>query len=112
MEMLVKSIVVLERTSQTVANLVTCLIGLLQLMDQYHFNRLWDEFRESQPLRELLLRVYLVFGDLIKKDIFPVDWIVMKLVTDSIMLKAIHEFSQPLVLYFINKADFDSTVIH
>jgi len=110
LEMLVQSVLVLERTSPIVGNLVTCLIGILQLMDQFHYNRLWDEFRESKPLRDLLLRVFLVFRDLIKHDVFPVDWVVMKLLTDSIMLKSLHEFSQPLSLYFLNKYSFDSQV--
>ncbi len=89
---------------------MTCLIGLLQLMDEFHYNRLWDEFRERKPLRDVLLRVFLVFRDLIKHDVFPVDWVVMKLLTDSIMLKSMHQFSQPLTLYFLNKHSFDTQV--
>lgn len=61
LEMLVQSVLVLERTSSIVGNLVTCLISLLEQMDHCHYNRLWDEFHERKPLRDLLLRVFLLF---------------------------------------------------
>lgn len=61
LEMLVQSVLVLERTSSIVGNLVTCLISLLEQMDHCHYNRLWDEFSERKPLRDLLLRVFLLF---------------------------------------------------
>jgi len=89
--------------------LVACLIGVLQLMDQFHYNRLWEEFTDSKPLRNLLLRVFLVFRDLIKQDVFPFDWVSMKLLTDSIMFQALQEFSHPLIMYFLNTT-FDSQV--
>jgi len=79
-------------------------------MDEFHYNRLWDEFRERRPLRDVLLRVFMAFRDLIRFDVFAVDWAVMKALSDSIVLKSMHQFSQPLTLYFLNNHSFDTQV--
>lgn len=106
LEMLVQSILVLERTSSIVGNLVTCLISLLEQMDSCHYNRLWDEFHERKPLRDLLFRVFLLFRDLIKHEVFPADWAFMKLLTNHVMLTSLKEFCQPLISDF--KKFFDA----
>ncbi|CAL8073981.1 unnamed protein product [Orchesella dallaii] len=105
LEMLVQAVLVLERTSSVVGNLVTCLVGLLEQMDSFHYNRLWDEFHERKPLRDLLLRIFLLFRDLIKQDVFPSDWAVMKLLTNHVMLITLQQICQPLITYFINMFD-------
>lgn len=105
LEMLVQAVLVLERTSSVVGNLVTCLIGLLEQMDSFHYNRLWDEFHERKPLRDLLFRIFLLFRDLIKQDVFPNDWAVMKLLTNHVMLITLQQICQPLVTYFLNMFD-------
>lgn len=61
LENLVKTVLILERTTTIVGNLVTCLISLLELMNQEHFNILFDQITEKQHLRDLLKRVFILF---------------------------------------------------
>lgn len=105
LEMLVQAVLVLERTSSVVGNLVTNLVGLLEQMDNLHYNRFFDSYNERKPLRDFLLRIFLLFRDLIKQDVFPCDWAVMKLLTNHVMLITLQQICSPLVTHFLNMFD-------
>lgn len=82
--------------------LVACLIGLLQLLDEFHYKRLWEELAERKPKKDFLLRVFLVFRDLVKQEVFSPDWLVIKMVANNVMLKALQELAQPLITDFLD----------
>jgi dedicator of cytokinesis protein 3 len=94
--------------------LVACLVGILQLMDTSHYRLIWNELsaREStKPLKDFLLRLFLVFRDLVKQDVFPQDWFVMKAETNQVMLQALKEFAYPLMTRFLaDRHAFDHQV--
>lgn len=93
-------------------NLVACLMGLLQLMDEYHYKRLWEEYGERKTLKELLTKVFLVFQNLIKSEgVFPSDWLIIKMVINNIILNSLQELAQPLVFRFLDqRVQFDTKV--
>lgn len=91
--------------------LVACLMGLLQLLDEYHYKRLWEEHGERKSLKELLLKVFFVFMDLVRTDVFSPDWLVMKMLVNQILLESLQELAQPLVFKFLEPSyQFDSNV--
>lgn len=91
--------------------LVACLIGLLQLLDEFHYKNLWDDLRERKPLKDFLLRAFLVLRMLVKQDVFPPDWMVMKMAANNVILGALQELSFPLVLRFLDsRCHFDNQV--
>lgn len=90
---------------------MACLIGLLQLLDEFHYKRLWEELADRKPKKDFLLRVFLVFRDLVKQEVFPPDWLVIKMVANNIILNALQELAQPLVFSFLDsRCHFDSQV--
>ncbi|KAL0276946.1 UNVERIFIED_CONTAM: hypothetical protein PYX00_004401 [Menopon gallinae] len=101
--------VIMDSHSSILGSLVTCLMGLLQLMDEYHYKRFWEEFVERGTLRNLLLKVFAVFYDLTKKCVFPSDWLIMKMVVNNIILNSLQEFAQPLIFRFL-KGQFDISI--
>lgn len=87
------------------------LVGLLQLLSDYHYKCLWDQLADRKPLKDFLLRIFLVFRNLIKQDVFPPDWLVMKMIVNNVILTSLQELSQPLIVCFLEpRHSFDSQV--
>lgn len=111
LDVLIQTILIVINTSGPVLGcLVACLIGLLQLLDEYHYSRLWEELAhagERKPLKDFLLRVYLVLRDLVRQEVFPPDWLVIRMQANNVILKSLQELAQPLAFRFSGEY-FDS----
>lgn len=81
--------------------MVACLISLLQLLDDYHYKRLFEELGDRKSLKEFLLRAFSLFGHLIMEDVFPTDWMVIKMTTNNVILAALQQLAKPLVFCFL-----------
>lgn len=112
LDMLIQTVlIIIDRSTPVLGGLVACLIALLQLLDEFHYKRLWEEFKERKPLKDFLLRAFLVLRDLVKQDVFPADWLVMKMAANSVILTALQELAQPLVFCFLeSRCHFDNQV--
>lgn len=88
--------------------LVVCLISVLQLMSSSHYQRLCGSM-EPKPLKELILRFLLVLHDLIKQQVYPDDWLVMRMSSAQVVLGAVCEISQ--VIFNHLQPPFDYQVI-
>ncbi|XP_055847546.1 dedicator of cytokinesis protein 3 isoform X2 [Episyrphus balteatus] len=108
-------IVMMDGTNTVLAQLVACLLGLLQLLDETHYKRYWDELsanKDPRDLKEFLNKSILLFQELLTQDwlVFPSDWLVMKLSANDVLRKALEEFAKPLVYRFLAPNSFDSTL--
>lgn len=96
--------------------MVGCLIGLLQLLDEFHYKTLWEYFlgtsHERKSLKDFLLRVFFVFRELVKQEVYPPDWLIIKMVANNVILKSLQELGQPLVFKFLDNRSgyFDKDV--
>uniref|UniRef100_A0A674K0Z6 Dedicator of cytokinesis 4 n=1 Tax=Terrapene triunguis TaxID=2587831 RepID=A0A674K0Z6_9SAUR len=59
---------------------VSCLLSLLRQMTDRHYQQLLDRFNTKDELRDFLLQIFTVFRILIRPEMFPKDWTVMRLV--------------------------------
>ncbi|XP_014603723.1 PREDICTED: dedicator of cytokinesis protein 3 isoform X1 [Polistes canadensis] len=111
LDVLVQTIlIVINANGPVLGCLVACLIGLLQLLDEYHYSRLWEELSrgsERKPLKDFLVRVFLVLRDLVKQEVFPPDWLVIRMQANNVILKSLQELAQPLAFRFLHNS-FDS----
>lgn len=57
---------------------------------------------DRKPLKDFLMRAFSVFRELIKQEVYPPDWLVIKMVINNIMLKALQELAQPLAFKFLD----------
>ncbi|XP_037943777.1 dedicator of cytokinesis protein 3-like [Teleopsis dalmanni] len=111
---LIKTIIIMMEGANTVLpQLVACLLGLLQLLDETHYKRFWDELspnKDPRDLKEFLSKSLLVFEELLSQDwvVFPTDWLIMKLASNDVLRKALEEFAKPLVYRFLGLQSFDS----
>ncbi|CAG2063574.1 unnamed protein product, partial [Timema podura] len=109
LDMLIQTVlIIIDRSAAVLGCLVACLVGLLQLLDEFHYKRLWEELGDRKPKKDFLLRVFLVFRDLVKQEVFPADWLIIKMVINNIMLSALQELAQPLVFDFLDTHHFDN----
>lgn len=106
LDVLIQTILIVVNSSGPVLGcLVACLIGLLQLLDEYHYVRLWEELAhagERKPLKDFLLRVFLVLRDLVRQEVFPPDWLVIRMQANNVILKSLKELAQPLAFRFVD----------
>ncbi|KAG8321820.1 Dedicator of cytokinesis protein 3, partial [Homalodisca vitripennis] len=112
LDMLIQTVlIIIDRSPPVLGGLVACLIGLLQLLDEFHYKKLWEELRERKPLKDFLLRAFLVLRMLVRQDVFPPDWMVMKMAANHVILGALRELAQPLILRFLDtRCHFDNQV--
>ncbi|XP_014677002.1 PREDICTED: dedicator of cytokinesis protein 4-like [Priapulus caudatus] len=108
LDIIIQAIRTTDRKSATSGQLVAALIDILRLMDDNHYKQLWEQYADDlKTLREFLLKVFVVFQELVRGDVFPPDWMVMRMVTNSVILTSVQEFSQSLLNNFIEGDEFD-----
>lgn len=106
-------LIIMEGSPAVLSPLVAVLLGLLEQLDETHYKQLWDEMSTSadlKSLKEFLHRSLLVFKELLTQDwqVFPNDWLVMKLAANNVIRKTLEEFAKPLVYRFLGPNTFDS----
>ena len=80
-------------------SLVSCLLSLLQQMDEGHYKHTWEGLNQQQQLqqttgnaagglRTFLLECFLLFQVLITGNVFPAGWQLMRLKAGQVMLNA------------------------
>uniref|UniRef100_A0A3B4AZV2 Dedicator of cytokinesis 4b n=1 Tax=Periophthalmus magnuspinnatus TaxID=409849 RepID=A0A3B4AZV2_9GOBI len=81
---------------------VACLLALLRQMSDRHYQQLLQGFSSKDDLRDFLLQVFTVFRILIRPEMFPKDWTVMRLVTNNVIITTVLYLSEPLRKNFLN----------
>uniref|UniRef100_A0A8C5H8S7 Dedicator of cytokinesis 4b n=1 Tax=Gouania willdenowi TaxID=441366 RepID=A0A8C5H8S7_GOUWI len=81
---------------------VTCLLALLRQMSDRHYQQLLQAFNSKDDLRDFLLHIFTVFRILIRPEMFPKDWTVMRLVTNNVIITTVLYLSDALRKNFLN----------
>lgn len=105
--------IIIEGSPVVLSSLVSVLLGILQQLDESQYVYFWDELCSTGDLKDLksfLHRSLLVFKELLVQDwqVFPSDWLVLKLTANNVIKKALEEFAKPLVYRFLIPTTFDS----
>ncbi|XP_053109836.1 dedicator of cytokinesis protein 4 isoform X6 [Hemicordylus capensis] len=83
---------------------VSCLLSLLRQMTDRHYQQLLDRFKTRDELREFLLQIFTVFRILIRPEMFPKDWTVMRLVANNVIITTVLYLSDALRKNFLNES--------
>ncbi|KAJ8257946.1 hypothetical protein GJAV_G00191470 [Gymnothorax javanicus] len=78
-------------------------------MTDVHFQHLLNSFQSTDELKDFLLKIFCVFRNLMKPNIFPRDWNVMRLLTSHIIVTTTQQLSPALHKNFTEN-DFDFKV--
>uniref|UniRef100_A0A673H0N0 Dedicator of cytokinesis protein 4-like n=1 Tax=Sinocyclocheilus rhinocerous TaxID=307959 RepID=A0A673H0N0_9TELE len=93
---------ILELYLSILGEFVTCLLALLRHMKDRHYQQLLKRFTSKDELRDFLLHIFTVFRILIRPEMFPKDWTVMRLVTNNIIITTVLYLSDALRKNFLN----------
>ncbi|EGW09299.1 Dedicator of cytokinesis protein 4 [Cricetulus griseus] len=85
---------------------VACLLSLLRQMTDRHYQQLLNSFNTKEELRDFLLQIFTVFRILIRPEMFPKDWTVMRLVANNVIITTVLYLSDALRKNFLNE-NFD-----
>ncbi|XP_035238062.1 dedicator of cytokinesis protein 3-like [Anguilla anguilla] len=96
-------------TAEITGEYVSCLLSLLRQMTDVHFQHLLNTFQSTEELKDFLLKIFCVFRNLMKPNIFPRDWNVMRLLTSHIIVTTTQQLSPALHKNF-TETDFDFKV--
>ncbi|XP_065079218.1 dedicator of cytokinesis protein 3 isoform X3 [Ochlerotatus camptorhynchus] len=96
-----------------VCALFAVMLGLLQLLDESHFQRMWDRQSttgNNRELKDFIQQCLNIFKDILEQDwmIFSKDWLVMKMSANEVLRKTLEELAKPLVYRFLEQQSFDS----
>lgn len=120
LDMLMQTIlVIMEGSPAVLGHLVAVLLGVVQLLGEENYAVVWEELcgasgagnaADSTELREFLQRALVVFKELLALDwqVYPPDWLVMRLAMNDVLRRALEEFAKPLVYRFLVGADFEA----
>uniref|UniRef100_A0A4W3GF40 Dedicator of cytokinesis protein 2-like n=1 Tax=Callorhinchus milii TaxID=7868 RepID=A0A4W3GF40_CALMI len=56
---------------------------------------------------DFLMETFIMFKDLIGKNVYPVDWLVMSMVQNRVFLRAINQYAETLNKMFLNSSSFE-----
>ncbi|XP_021713361.1 dedicator of cytokinesis protein 3 isoform X2 [Aedes aegypti] len=96
-----------------VCALFAVMLGLLQLLEETHFQRMWDRLStagNNKELKDFIQQCLNIFKDILEQDwmIFSKDWLVMKISANEVLRKTLEEMAKPLVYRFLGMQSFDS----
>ncbi|XP_059499832.1 dedicator of cytokinesis protein 5-like isoform X3 [Stegostoma tigrinum] len=86
---------------------VACMIALLNQMDDHHYAHYINIFKTSHDIIDFLMETFIMFKDLIGKAVYRKDWMVMNMVQNRVLLRAITQFSVVLTERFLDPANFE-----
>ncbi|KAM3961593.1 LOW QUALITY PROTEIN: dedicator of cytokinesis protein 3-like [Aphomia sociella] len=91
--------------SPVLGSMVAGLLGVMELLKPAHYQRLWSHLaphpHDRKPLKDFLMRAFLVFRHLIELDVFPADWMVLRVQSCKVLLSALQDLAKPLLERFL-----------
>ena len=81
-------------------HLISTFIGLLDCIDDEQFSNYmsFDNFPCAEDLENFMSNIFDVISSLLEKDIYPINWLIVKFRKNYVFLKKICSFSDALDL--------------
>uniref|UniRef100_A0A8D2Q4I0 Dedicator of cytokinesis 2 n=1 Tax=Varanus komodoensis TaxID=61221 RepID=A0A8D2Q4I0_VARKO len=86
---------------------VACMTAILNQMDDQHYSSYIETFQTSSELVDFLMETFIMFKDLIGKNVYPLDWMAMSMVQNRVFLRAINKFSETMNQKFLENMNFE-----
>ncbi|XP_078522728.1 dedicator of cytokinesis protein 5 [Lissotriton helveticus] len=102
-----RTVIGMSRQSAHIGCFVACMTAILRQMDDFHYNHYINTFKTRQDLIDFLMETFIMFKDLIEKNVYASDWMVMTMTQNRVFLRAMNQFSEVLNKYFLDQASFE-----
>uniref|UniRef100_A0A8C0J6M5 Dedicator of cytokinesis 5 n=1 Tax=Chelonoidis abingdonii TaxID=106734 RepID=A0A8C0J6M5_CHEAB len=86
---------------------VACMTAILRQMDDFHYNHYISTFKTRQDIIDFLMETFIMFKDLIGKNVYANDWMVMNMMQSRVFLRAVNQFTTVLNRFFLDQASFE-----
>ncbi|XP_078264532.1 dedicator of cytokinesis protein 2-like [Rhinoraja longicauda] len=102
-----KMVIMLGRDHSLISNYVACMTAILSQMEVSHYVNYINTFQTRRDLMDFLMETFILFKDLIGKNVYPPDWMVMSMVQNRVFLRAINQYAETLNKMFLNSLSFE-----
>ncbi|CAH2276722.1 dedicator of cytokinesis 2 [Pelobates cultripes] len=102
-----RTVIMMERDQELTSHFVACMTAILSQMDDQHYTIYIDTFQSSSDLVDFLMETFIMFKDLIGKNVYPSDWMTMSMVQNRVFLRAINKFAETMNQKFLENMNFE-----
>ncbi|XP_035125882.1 dedicator of cytokinesis protein 5 isoform X3 [Callithrix jacchus] len=102
-----RTVIGMSRQSPHIGSFVACMIAILRQMDDSHYGHYISTFKTRQDIIDFLMETFILFKDLIGKNVYAKDWMVMNMTQSRVFLRAINQFAEVLTKCFMDQASFE-----
>ncbi|XP_043358891.1 dedicator of cytokinesis protein 5 isoform X2 [Dermochelys coriacea] len=102
-----RTVIGMSRQSLHIGSFVACMTAILRQMDDFHYNHYISTFKTRQDIIDFLMETFIMFKDLIGKNVYANDWMVMNMMQNRVFLRAVNQFTSVLNRFFLDQASFE-----
>uniref|UniRef100_A0A8B9MYA0 Dedicator of cytokinesis 5 n=1 Tax=Accipiter nisus TaxID=211598 RepID=A0A8B9MYA0_9AVES len=88
-ELLFAALKALKYLFRFIGIFVACMTAILRQMDDFHYNHYINTFKTRQDIIDFLMETFIMFKDLIGKNVYATDWMVMNMMQSRYIVAAI-----------------------
>ncbi|XP_029953363.1 dedicator of cytokinesis protein 1 isoform X1 [Salarias fasciatus] len=103
-----RTVISMGRDSPHIGSFVASMTATLRQMDDYHYAHLISTFGKIRSdVVDFLMETFIMFKDLIGKNVYPSDWIIMNMMQNKVFLRAINQYAAVLNKKFLDQTNFE-----
>uniref|UniRef100_A0A663FDK3 Dedicator of cytokinesis 2 n=1 Tax=Aquila chrysaetos chrysaetos TaxID=223781 RepID=A0A663FDK3_AQUCH len=102
-----RTVITMGRDDPLISHFVACMTAILNQMNNQHYSVYIETFQTSSELVDFLMETFIMFKDLIGKNVYPSDWMAMSMVQNRVFLRAINKFAETMNQKFLENMDFE-----
>ncbi|XP_078449223.1 dedicator of cytokinesis protein 1-like isoform X1 [Lampetra planeri] len=103
----IRAVIAMDREADPISHFVACMTALLRQMEDGHYQHYINTFQSRQDLVDFLMETFIMFKDLIGKNVYLSDWVIMHMMQNRVFLRAINQFADILNKLFLDSANFE-----
>uniref|UniRef100_A0A8C0FSL7 Dedicator of cytokinesis 1 n=1 Tax=Bubo bubo TaxID=30461 RepID=A0A8C0FSL7_BUBBB len=103
-----RTVISMGRDSELIGSFVACMTAILRQMEDYHYAHLIKTFGKMRSdVVDFLMETFIMFKNLIGKNVYPFDWVIMNMMQNKVFLRAINQYADMLNKKFLDQANFE-----
>ncbi|XP_078269755.1 dedicator of cytokinesis protein 1 isoform X2 [Rhinoraja longicauda] len=103
-----RTVISMGRDSDLIGNFVACMTAILRQMEDYHYAHLITTYGNMRSdVVDFLMETFIMFKDLIGKNVYLADWVIMNMMQNKVFLRAINQYADMLNKKFLDQANFE-----
>ncbi|XP_075072097.1 dedicator of cytokinesis protein 1 isoform X1 [Mixophyes fleayi] len=103
-----RTVISMGRDSELIGYFVASMTAILRQMEDYHYGHLIKTFGKMRTdVVDFLMETFIMFKNLIGKNVYPSDWIIMNMMQNKVFLRAVIQYADMLNKKFLDQANFE-----